>query len=83
MAILALMRLIVSRCIYGASVDTGNCSDLQRHQVGGNKRCFPTLAGLRVMINKIVQTMAEALQGIRDGAVVLVGGFGSIGQPLH
>jgi 3-oxoadipate CoA-transferase, alpha subunit len=33
------------------------------------------------MINKILQTMAEAMAGIRDGAVVLVGGFGSIGQP--
>jgi 3-oxoadipate CoA-transferase, alpha subunit len=33
------------------------------------------------MINKIVQTMAQAMAGIRDGAVVLVGGFGSIGQP--
>jgi 3-oxoadipate CoA-transferase, alpha subunit len=33
------------------------------------------------MINKIVQSMAEAMAGIRDGSVVLVGGFGSIGQP--
>jgi 3-oxoadipate CoA-transferase alpha subunit len=33
------------------------------------------------MINKIVQTMAEAMAGVPDGAVVLVGGFGSIGQP--
>src|SRR6202011_1418922 len=33
------------------------------------------------MINKIVQTMAEAMAGVRDGAVVLLGGFGSIGQP--
>ena len=33
------------------------------------------------MINKIVQSMAEALAGIQDGAVVLIGGFGSIGQP--
>jgi 3-oxoadipate CoA-transferase, alpha subunit len=33
------------------------------------------------MINKNVQTMAEAMAGIRDGAVVLLGGFGSIGQP--
>ncbi len=33
------------------------------------------------MINKIVQIMAEAMAGVRDGAVVLVGGFGSIGQP--
>ncbi|HEX3936632.1 MAG TPA: CoA-transferase, partial [Xanthobacteraceae bacterium] len=33
------------------------------------------------MINKIVQSMAEATAGIRDGSVVLLGGFGSIGQP--
>ena len=33
------------------------------------------------MINKIVQSMADAMAGVRDGAVVLVGGFGSIGQP--
>jgi 3-oxoadipate CoA-transferase, alpha subunit len=33
------------------------------------------------MINKIVQNMAEAMAGVRDGSVVLVGGFGSIGQP--
>ncbi len=33
------------------------------------------------MINKIVQTMAEALAGIRDGSTVLIGGFGSVGQP--
>ena len=33
------------------------------------------------MINKIVPSMAEAMAGIRDGAVVLLGGFGSIGQP--
>jgi 3-oxoadipate CoA-transferase alpha subunit len=33
------------------------------------------------MINKIVQSMAEAMAGLRDGAVVLLGGFGSIGQP--
>ena len=33
------------------------------------------------MINKIVQSMADAMIGIRDGSVVLLGGFGSIGQP--
>src|ERR1700761_5075506 len=33
------------------------------------------------MINKIVQTMADAMAGIRDGSIVLLGGFGSIGQP--
>ncbi|MGB6965780.1 MAG: 3-oxoacid CoA-transferase subunit A, partial [Xanthobacteraceae bacterium] len=32
-------------------------------------------------MNKIVQSMAEAMAGIRDGAVVLLGGFGNIGQP--
>jgi 3-oxoadipate CoA-transferase alpha subunit len=33
------------------------------------------------MIDKIVKTMAEAMAGIRDGSVILIGGFGSIGQP--
>ena len=33
------------------------------------------------MIDKIVRTMAEAMEGVRDGSVVLIGGFGSAGQP--
>ena len=33
------------------------------------------------MINKIVHSVADAMAGIRDGSVVLIGGFGSIGQP--
>jgi 3-oxoadipate CoA-transferase alpha subunit len=33
------------------------------------------------MINRIVNTIAEAMNGVRDGATVLVGGFGSVGQP--
>ncbi len=33
------------------------------------------------MIDKIVQTTAAAMAGVPDGAVVLIGGFGSIGQP--
>ncbi|HXW49178.1 MAG TPA: 3-oxoacid CoA-transferase subunit A [Xanthobacteraceae bacterium] len=33
------------------------------------------------MIDKIVRSMAEAMAGICDGSVVLLGGFGSIGQP--
>lgn len=33
------------------------------------------------MIDKIVQTMAEAMDGIRDGSTVLLGGFGAVGQP--
>ncbi len=33
------------------------------------------------MIDKIVRTMAEAMDGIKDGATVLIGGFGAVGQP--
>ncbi|MDR3660933.1 MAG: 3-oxoacid CoA-transferase subunit A [Mycobacterium sp.] len=33
------------------------------------------------MIDKIVRSMAEAMVGIGDGAVVLIGGFGAVGQP--
>jgi 3-oxoadipate CoA-transferase alpha subunit len=33
------------------------------------------------MINKFVQTMADAMAGIADGSVVLLGGFGAVGQP--
>ena len=33
------------------------------------------------MINKIVASTAEALADIRDGAAVMIGGFGTAGQP--
>jgi 3-oxoadipate CoA-transferase alpha subunit len=33
------------------------------------------------MIDKFVGSVAEALDGIADGATVLVGGFGPVGQP--
>ncbi len=33
------------------------------------------------MIDRIVKTMADAMAGIEDGAVLLLGGFGSVGQP--
>ena len=33
------------------------------------------------MIDKRVATMAEALSGVADGATVLIGGFGAVGQP--
>ena len=33
------------------------------------------------MIDKVVRSMAEAMAGIGDGAVVLIGGFGAVGQP--
>jgi 3-oxoadipate CoA-transferase alpha subunit len=35
------------------------------------------------VIDKRVKTMADAMAGIKDGAVVLVGGFGLVGQPNH
>ncbi|MCK8784636.1 3-oxoacid CoA-transferase subunit A [Roseomonas sp. NAR14] len=33
------------------------------------------------MINKIVRSVAEALEGVRDGSTILLGGFGAVGQP--
>ena len=33
------------------------------------------------MIDKFVQSMADALAGIKDGSTVLIGGFGDVGQP--
>ena len=33
------------------------------------------------MIDKCVASIADALAGISDGAVVMVGGFGAVGQP--
>jgi len=32
------------------------------------------------MVDKIVRTIAEALGDVRDGSVVLIGGFGAVGQ---
>jgi 3-oxoadipate CoA-transferase alpha subunit len=33
------------------------------------------------MIDKFVPTVADALDGVKDGATILVGGFGPVGQP--
>ena len=33
------------------------------------------------MINKIVQTVADAMAGVKDGSIVLIGGFGAVCQP--
>ena len=33
------------------------------------------------MIDKFVPTVADAVAGIKDGSTVLIGGFGSVGQP--
>jgi len=33
------------------------------------------------MIDKRVNSLADAIDGIKDGAVVMIGGFGAVGQP--
>jgi 3-oxoadipate CoA-transferase alpha subunit len=33
------------------------------------------------MIDKIVRSVAEALEGVADGSSVMIGGFGAVGQP--
>lgn len=33
------------------------------------------------MINKIVGSIAEALTDVEDGSIVMIGGFGNVGQP--
>lgn len=33
------------------------------------------------MINKIVNSLTDALAGVKDGSTILIGGFGSVGQP--
>lgn len=35
------------------------------------------------MINKTVATLEEAVAGIFDGATIMIGGFGTAGQPTH
>jgi 3-oxoadipate CoA-transferase alpha subunit len=35
------------------------------------------------MINKLSVSVEEALHGMRDGATVLIRGFGSAGQPIR
>jgi 3-oxoadipate CoA-transferase alpha subunit len=39
--------------------------------------------GARLMIDKVVTTLAAAVDGIVDGATVLVSGFGEVGAPLE
>ena len=35
------------------------------------------------MINKIVESAAEAVSEIQDGATVMIGGFGEAGSPIE
>ncbi len=50
-------------------------------QAWRNLRASPGGKGNRRVINKIVQSVADALAGVKDGSTVLIGGFGSVGQP--
>jgi len=42
-----------------------------------------TPKGAPAMIDKFVQTMADAMAGVADGSTVLIAGFGAVGQPVH
>lgn len=42
---------------------------------------LPHDIGWEAMIDKFVSTVAAALDGVKDGATILVGGFGAVGQP--
>jgi 3-oxoadipate CoA-transferase, alpha subunit len=42
---------------------------------------FGAAEALPTMINKQVADLAAAVEGVKDGATILVGGFGSVGQP--
>lgn len=46
-------------------------------------RSITYLNGKTWVINKIVKTVADAMDGIENGAVVLIGGFGAVGQPVQ
>jgi 3-oxoadipate CoA-transferase alpha subunit len=35
------------------------------------------------MINKIVKSLDEALNGVQDGATIMIGGFGEAGSPIE
>ena len=63
-------------------LDTGNRAAFAGCANGRGRVAWPRFARHhRGMIDKIVQSMAEAMAGIRDGSVVLLGGFGAVGQP--
>ena len=34
------------------------------------------------MIDKFVRSVAEAMAGIKDGSIVLIGGFAQVGEPF-
>lgn len=43
---------------------------------------FAPRAHLRTLINKIFPTIADALADVRDGATIMIGGFGGAGMPV-
>jgi 3-oxoacid CoA-transferase A subunit len=60
---------------------TSCCDPTQAGSVLWRLDRAPDGSGRDPVIDKIVRTIATALNGVRDGSTVLVGGFGSVGQP--
>lgn len=66
----------------------GRRSDLHRRGPrpgrGARKRYCRRIGigGLRVMLN-FIDTVGEAVAGIKDGSTVMIGGFGNAGQPFE
>src|SRR5690606_29067650 len=60
---------------------TNSCS-ISEHLLALDRTGRPPDEGLP-MINKIAPSIAAALEGVRDGATVLIGGFGTAGIPAE
>jgi len=54
---------------------------LAQYARGGRRPKRPLEKSRDAMIDKIVRNLAGAMQGIANGSTVLMGGFGSVGQP--
>src|SRR5512133_1028362 len=52
-----------------------------RNNGGGKGGAEPAVATGFFMIDKIARSVADALAGVKDGATVLIGGFGTAGIP--
>lgn len=50
--------------------------------MGDDLACLPAEAATDLMTPIIAETADEAVDGVRDGATVLIGGFGTAGQPF-
>ena len=79
---------LIARAAYLHAMELGRAmvaGDLPRLATvppgAGAERRHARRGGLSDVINKIVQSIAEALAGMKDGSTVLIGGFGAVGQP--